>query len=205
MIAKHLELLVEEPSMEVFLRDLLPRILPADCSFNIHVFQGKRNLLDRLQTRLRGYTQWLPDDWRIIVIVDRDNDNCRDLKQRLEDEASNANLLTRSRANGRPWQVVNRLAIEELEAWYFGDWEAVRNVYPRVLPNVPNKARYRDPDAIQGGTWEAFERIMKKSGYFKGGLRKVEAARAISRHIDLARNRSISFSKFHGAIIEATA
>jgi hypothetical protein len=25
--------------------------------------------------------------------------------------------------------VVNRLAIEELEAWYFGDWEAVRAAY----------------------------------------------------------------------------
>lgn len=204
MIAKHLELLVEEPSMESFLRDLLPRILPADCSFNIHVFQGKRNLLDRLQTRLRGYTRWLPDDWRIIVIVDRDNDDCQELKKRLEDTVSQANLLTRSRANGQPWQVVNRLAIEELEAWYFGDWEAVRNAYPRVLPNVPNKARYRDPDAIQGGTWEVFERIMKKSGYFKGGLRKVEAARAISRYIDPARNFSCSFAKFHSAIIEAT-
>ena len=191
--------------MEAFLREFLPRILPTDCSFNIHAFQGKRNLLDRLQTRLQGYIRWMPDDWRIVVIVDRDNDNCQALKQRLEDTASETNLLTRSRASGLTWQVVNRLAIEELEAWYFGDWEAVRNAYPRVSPNVPNQAPYRDPDAIQGGTCEAFERIMKRGGYFREGLRKVEAARAISKCIDPVRNRSISFVLFYNAIIEATA
>ena len=37
MSARHLELLVEELSMEAFLRELLPRILPVDCSFEIHV------------------------------------------------------------------------------------------------------------------------------------------------------------------------
>ena len=34
------------------------------------------------------------------------------------------------------WQVVNRIAIEELQAWHFGDWEAARqaNPYPRAQP-----------------------------------------------------------------------
>ena len=31
MTARHLEFLVEEPSMEVFLRSLLPRVLPERC------------------------------------------------------------------------------------------------------------------------------------------------------------------------------
>ena len=205
MIARHLELLVEEPSMEVFLRELLPRILSADCDFEIHPFQGKLDLLGNLGNRLRGYAQWLPDDWRILVIVDRDDDDCRQLKQRLEDVASGANLRTRSQAGGRPWQLVNRVVIEELEAWYFGDWEAVRSAYPRVSPTVPNQSRYRNPDSVRGGTWEAFERILKGRGYFRTGLRKMEAARTVAAYIDPARNRSHSFTKFRDALVEATS
>ena len=205
MIAKNLELLVEEPSMEAFLQELLPRILPADCGFAIHTFQGKPDLLGHLENRLRGYAQWLPDDWRILVIVDRDDDDCRQLKRQLEDVASGTNLRTRSQAEGRLWQVVNRLAIEELEAWYFGDWEAVRSAYPRVSPTVPNQSRYRYPDSVRGGTWEAFERILKQRGYFRTGLRKIEAARAVATHIDPARNRSHSFIKFRDALVEATS
>ena len=205
MIARHLELLVEEPSMEVFLRELLPRILSADCDFEIHPFQGKLDLLGNLGNRLRGYAQWLPDDWRILVIVDRDDDDCRQLKQRLEDVASGANLRTRSQAGGRPWQLVNRVVIEELEAWYFGDWEAVRSAYPRVSPTVPNQSRYRNPDSVRGGTWEAFERILKGRGYFRTGLRKMEAARTVAAYIDPARNRSHSFTKFRDALVEAAS
>ncbi len=96
MTASHLKFLVEEPSMEAFLRALLPRLLPACCTFEVHPFQGKADLLGKLQNRLRGYAQWLPDDWRIIVVVDRDDDNCKTLKQHLEAMAAAAGLRTRS-------------------------------------------------------------------------------------------------------------
>ena len=204
MTARHLELLVEEPSMEAFLRALLPCVLPADRTFEVHAFQGKPDLLGKLQDRLRGYAQWLPDDWRLVVVVDRDDD-CLALKAQLEEAAAAAGLRTRTRAGRRPWQLVNRVAIEELEAWYFGDWQAVFSAYPRVSPTVPNQAGYRDPDAIRGGTWEAFERILQRRGYFKTGLRKVEAARAVGVHVDPRRSRSHSFVKFREAIVEATA
>ena len=191
--------------MEAFLRALLPRLLPQDRTFDVRVFQGKRDLLQKLESRLRAYARWLPDECRIVVMVDRDNDDCHALKAQLEKAAGRAGLLTRSRANARPWQLVNRVVIEELEAWYFGDWEAVRIAYPKVSSTIPNKAPYRVPDAIAGGTWEAFERILKRHGYFTTGLRKVEAARAIATHIDPARSRSHSFGLFARTIAEATA
>ena len=150
MTARHVEFLVEEPSMEAFLRALLPRLLPPDRSFDVRVFQGKPDLLRKLENRLRGYAKWLPEDHRIVVMVDRDNDECHALKVQLEETAGRAGLLTRSRAAGRPWQLVNRVVIEELEAWYFGDWDAVRAAYPRVSATIPNKAPYRVPDAIVG-------------------------------------------------------
>ena len=203
--ARRLEFLVEEPSMEAFLQGLLPRILPEGCEFEFRVFQGKQDLLRKLERRLLGYRHWLPADRRLVVVVDRDDGDCHALKERLERAAADADLLTRSRARGGPWQVVNRIAIEELEAWYFGDWEAVRQAYPKVPSNTPNQARYRDPDAIQGGTWEAFERLLKKRGHFRDGLRKIEAARAIAPNIDPARNRSRSFAAFRDVLAEATA
>jgi len=191
--------------MEAFLRALLPRLLPVGRTFDVHAFQGKTDLLGKLQARLHGYARWLPDDWRIVVVVDRDGDDCQVLKQQLEVMATVAGLRTRSRAGGMQWQLVNRIAIEELEAWYFGDWHAVCSAYPQVSPTVPNRAGYHDPDSICGGTWEAFERILQRHGYFRGGLRKVEAARAIASCVDPARSSSRSFVKFREAIVEAIA
>ncbi len=138
-----------------------------------------------------------------MVVLDRDDDDCRALKNQLEAIATESGLITRSRAGGNPWQVVNRIAIEELEAWYFGNWEAVCKAFPRVPPTIPNRAPYRNSDSIQGGTWESFERVMKRYGYFKEGLRKVTAAQAIAIHIDPARSHSTSFTKFYDAIVEA--
>ncbi|RMD61198.1 DUF4276 family protein [Candidatus Parcubacteria bacterium] len=202
MSVEHLEFLVEEPSMEAFLNALLPRLLPNQVNFRIHVFQGKMDLLQKLPHRLRGYASWLPDTWRIIVIVDRDNDDCHVLKARLESIANAEGLRTRTTGSGTSWQVVNRLAIEELEAWYFGDWDAVRRAYPRVPEGTSRQRNYRDPDAIPGGTWEAFERILQRAGYFKGGLRKIEAARRIGALIDPNRNQSHSFAVFRETLRE---
>ena len=191
--------------MEAFLSASLPNWLPAGISFAVHPHQGKADLLAKLTKRLRAYAAWLPEDWRVIVIVDRDDDDCLKLKESLECSVPTGRLESRSRAGSSSWQVVNRVAIEELEAWYFGDWEAVRAAYPKVSPDIPAQAKYRDPDAIQGGTWEAFERILKKRGYFSNGLRKIEAARSIGAHIDPSRNRSRSFSALKAAIDEACA
>ena len=203
-MGSHLELLVEEPSMEAFLQTLLER-MSSDFTFRVHAFRGKRDLLSNLESRLRGYSRWSPNSARIVALVDRDGDDCKQLKAILEEAASKSKLRTRAQAGGGSWQVVNRIAIEELEAWYFGDWDAVCAVYLRDSANIPQKAGYRDPGAIQGGTWQAFERILKRGGYFKTGLRKVEVARAIANYIDPQRSRSCSFVKFRDAIVEAVS
>ncbi|NPU94899.1 MAG: DUF4276 family protein [Gammaproteobacteria bacterium] len=196
---------VEEYSMEAALEQLLPKLL-GDVEFQIIRFQCKDDLLKQAPERLRGYASWLPDSWRILVLVDRDDDDCLLLKATLEKMAVAARLLTKTAAgNGQLFQVVNRIAIEELEAWFFGDWQAVRAAYPRVPTTIPNKAAFRDPDAVAGGTWEALERVMKKAGYFSTGLRKLELARSVAIHMDPARNGSRSFQAFIGAITAALA
>jgi len=191
--------------MEAFLRQVLPKLLGDGASYALHVYQGKRDLLSKLDSRLRAYATWLPNDARIVVLVDRDDADCRSLKARLEQAALAAGLRTRSTCTVQPWQAVTRIAIEELEAWFFGEWSAVRRAYPKLPANVPAKAAYRECDTIKGGTWEAFERLLKKAGYFAGGLRKVEAARAIGGVFDPANCRSPSFAALRDALAEAMA
>ena len=204
MAVSHVEVLVEEPSTEAALRMLLPRLV-GSLSFEVYPYQCKDDLLKRLPERLRGYSAWLPADWRVVIVMDRDDDDCRELKGRLERIAKDAHLRTRATAGGDAYQVVNRLAIEELEAWYFGDWNAVRAAYPRAPDGIPRQARYRNPDAVTGGTWEAFERILQRAGYFPTGLRKIEAARAIAEHWNADANRSHSFVVFRDVLREMAA
>ena len=199
----HLEFLVEEESAELALRNFLPRIIGDAASFDIHAFQGKSNLLGKLRQRLRGYRAWLPPDYRIVVIVDEDRQDCRQVKQELEEAAHQAGLVTRTSAPQRgAFQVFNRIAIEELEAWFFGDPEALVAAYPRVPPTIGSKSKYRNPDAIKGGTWEVLERVLQRAGYYPGGLPKREVARNISAHMQPERNTSRSFQVLRQALVQ---
>ncbi len=126
-----IEFLVEEPSAEAALTNLVPKIVGRNVPFRIHPYQGKQDLLGKLTQRLRGYARWLPGDWRIVVLVDRDRQDCKALKERLERSARDAGLHTKTMSGpDGPFQVLNRLAIEELEAWFFGDVEALVAAFP---------------------------------------------------------------------------
>lgn len=195
--------LVEEPSMEAALDHLLPKMV-GGIDVDIKPFQCKDDLLKNLPARLRGYSIWLPANWVLVVLVDRDDDDCNVLKQKLETMTAEAGLVSKTNAGpDNRFQVANRLAIEELEAWFFGDWAAVQAAYPRVPATIPQKAPFRRSDAIAGGTWEALERELKKAGYFKTGLRKLECARAVAQHMEPTRNTSPSFQAFRDVLIAA--
>jgi len=199
----HIEFLVEEPSAEAALRNLVPKILGPDVEFRVIRFQCKQDLLSNLPVRLKGYRKWIPADWRIVVLVDEDRQDCLELKRRLERAAVDARLVTKTNAeNSSTFQVLNRISIEELEAWFFGDVEAIHRAYPMIPSSLGTRSKYHDPDAIQGGTWEALERELQRKGYFLGGLAKIEAAKAISAHMDPDQNRSKSFQVFRDGLIE---
>jgi len=198
----HIEFLVEELSAEEALRNIVPHMISNADTFDIHAHQGKTDLLEKLPGRLRGYKSWIPSDWRIVILLDVDDDICLTLKQKLENIACTAGFITKSSACSQMnFQVVNRIAIEELEAWFFGDITAVNAAYPRISTNIVHKAKYRNPDAILGGTWEALETILQKAGYFKGGMPKTTVAREISTHMLPMRNISHSFQVFYAGII----
>ena len=188
--------------MEAFLQVLLPRLLPEACSHAIHPFEGKSDLRKKLRQRLSGYQPWLPEGHRVIVLVDRDGCDCRKLMREPEKAAADSRLRTRAQADGASWQVANCIVIQELEAWYFGDWQATRDAYPKVSPRIPARAKHRNPDAIQKPS-HALETILRRKKYFLGGLVKMQAARKIAAGIDPQRNQSPSFAMFFRVILEA--
>ena len=192
----HLLFFVEEPSLEAALINLLPKIIGEACIYQFIVFAGKQNLLNNLANRLCGYASWMPADWRIVVMIDEDREDCLVLKQRLEDAAHQAGLISKSQAQGGAFQILNRIIVEELEAWFIGDVNALRSVYPRLPASLGGKQKFRVPDAVTGGTRENLERLLMHYGYHAGGYSKRSAAVEISKYMNPEENRSHSFQVF---------
>lgn len=197
----HIEFLIEEASTEIVLSEIVPKILGEESTFKVHDFRGKSNLLKKLPNRMRGYGNLIKhqEDLRIVVLLDKDSQDCQTLKQTLEQIAAEADLTTRSSSND--FQVLNRIIIEELKAWFFGDIGAVREAYPKVPLSLTSRKSYRIPDEIKGGTWEALERILSSAGYYeKGFMPKTEVARNIAPFMNPEINSSKSFQVFRDGI-----
>jgi Domain of unknown function (DUF4276) len=194
-----LHVLVEGESEEALLRGWLPRLLPPGHSFFVIRHRGKgrlsRNpsrvpdvrregLLDQLPAKLRAYGRSLdPATDRVLVLVDADDDPCSALKQRLLEVLENC--------NPRP-AVLFRLAIEETEAFYLGDPQAIRRAFPQA--KLRRMASY-EQDSICG-TWELFQRVIGDT--FEN---KVQWADRMATHLGTAwsgsnANRSPSFRQF---------
>ncbi|MBI3481824.1 MAG: DUF4276 family protein, partial [Bacteroidetes bacterium] len=140
--------------------------------------------------------------YKIVVLVDRDKDDCLQLKKLLNKMADDAGLVKKSSSKNNVFQVLNRIAVEEIEAWFFGDADAMRAAYPKLSLNFETKAKYRMPDSITNA-WESMEGVLQRSGYFKTGLRKTEAAYEISKNMEPLKNRSKSFQVFWQGISDA--
>jgi hypothetical protein len=191
-----LHVLVEGDSEEALMRGWLPRFLPPGHSFVVIRHRGKgklprdplkvpdirrEGLLDQLPAKLRAYGRSLdPATDRVLVLVDADDDSCSELKQRL--------LSVLEECDPRP-VVLFRLAIEETEAFYLGDPQAIRRAFPQA--RLRRMSHYVQ-DSICG-TWELFQRVI--------GIPiedKVEWAERIAPHLGTTwqgnnANRSPSF------------
>lgn len=198
----HVDFLVEDESTQAALEQLLPKAFGDRVGYRIHPFGDKPTLLERLPNRLKGYAKWIANDYRIVVLVDEDRDDCRQLKRTLDAAVRAAGLTSRSQNPTGHHHVVTRIAVEELEAWFFGDVQALADAYPGVPRSLASRAPYRDPDAIRGGTWERLEAVLKQAGYYKAGIPKREVATRVAGRMDPARNTSKSFQAFWTVVAE---
>jgi hypothetical protein len=124
--------------------------------------------LDLLPATLRAYGRSLnPEVDRVLVLIDVDGDDCQALKARL--------LAIQGATT--PWPfVLFSLAIEEAEAFYLGDIEAIRKAFPAAMPR---KMKDYVQDSICG-TWEVFRDVIGADSE-----NKPEWARRIAPHLGI--------------------
>jgi len=168
--------MVEEPSMKELLKIILPKILPDDfenCLILPH--SGKSDLAKSIPIKLRA---WQNSDDKFIIVHDRDgNDDCRQLK---------AELLSLCE-DGRNDYLV-RIVCVELEAWYFGDLQAVSRAYGKDYTPLAMKSKYRNPDKL-GNAKEELRKLVPT-------YQPIGGARQIAAHMDVDSNTSHSFRVF---------
>lgn len=181
----HLVLLLEEQSMENVLKALLPKLSSQEeHSWELHSYFGKKNLLKQLPKLLRAYSRWIPEHYRIIIIVDQDRDDCSELKQSILSAVYECGLQDRA---------IVRIVVVMLETWYLGDPNALVAVFPKLKRlHISQKAIYRQVEARPNPA-EDIDRVLKSVGY--DGYLKVQHSIDISPHlnIDKGLNRAHSF------------
>lgn len=215
----HFEILVEDVSGKKALDILVPKIIGEDHTFTVHPYKGigripknlsvtgdaaKRILLDQLPRLLQGYGNVFahyPAETpaAVIVVCDLDDKCLKAFRQEL--------LAILHGCNPQP---ATRfcIAIEEGEAWFLGDMQAVKTAYPRAKDAILNA--YQN-DSICG-TWERLADAIYKGGCAalsaKGwravGAEKSQWAETIASHMDVARNSSPSFAYFRKKLLELT-
>lgn len=207
----HLEILVEDSSGAELLESLLPKILGSETphSWRIHAYKGigrlpadlkprqdpnKRILLGQLPRILQGYGK-TPGIDAVVVVLDSDENDCAEFLAELKEVVRSCNPAPRT---------LFRLAIEEIEAWYLGDREALLEAYPRARLEVLRRYVQDTPC----GTWELLadaihpggSAALKKAGWPLPGQKKHEWATKIGPLLDLERNESPSFGKLRDGL-----
>ncbi len=169
----HLVVFLEERSAKNVLDHVLPRILPKSWTFQTLPHQGKEDLKNSLRIKLSA---WLTPNTCFMVLLDQDSNDCKQVKQQIKQICQ---------ANNQP-DVLIRIACYELEAWYFGDLEAVASVYSSCNPQtIRNRAKFRNPDAITKPSSQLKHLIPEFS--------KGHASRLIPQHMSINNNTSPSF------------
>ncbi len=208
----HIEVLVEDSSGAKLIETLLPALIGAygeSHTWRIHPYKGigrlptglsptgdpsKRALLNQLPRLLAGYGKTVGID-AVVVVLDSDRRDCRTFLGEL-------NALLQS-CQPAP-NTLFRLAIEEVEAWYLGDRQALLAAYPRAKMGVLN--RYQQDTVC--GTWELLadathpggSAAIRKAGWPLPGQLKHEWAEKIGPHMRIDDNQSPSFCKLRDGL-----
>lgn len=203
----HIEVVVEDSSGAALVETLLPAMVGhqgAQHTWRVHAYKGigrlrsgltpksdpaKRVLLDQLPRLLAGYGK-TPGIDAVVVVLDSDRRDCKTFLSEL------TGLL--GQCQPAPLTLF-RLAIEEMEAWFFGDRHALLTAYPQAKKDV--LGRYAQDSVC--GTWELLAdaihpggfAAVRKAGWPLPGQLKHEWVTRIAPHMDIERNVSPSFGK----------
>ena len=208
----HIEFLVEDSSGKLLLQELLPKLLGGQGkphSWRLHSYKGigripkgltkagdpaKRILLDQLPRILQGYGRTKGID-AVVVMLDADRRNCVDFLTELKAIAESCEPTPKT---------LFRLAIEEMEAWYFGDIAALKTAYPKAKNDI--LCQYIQDSVCD--TWETLAdaiypggtAAIKKVGWPLPGQIKCEWAAKIGPLMKVDSNSSTSFCKLRDGV-----
>lgn len=212
----HFEILVEDQSGKKALDILVPKIIDDSHTYTVHSYKGigriprnmrdaddagKRILLDNLPKLLKGYGRTFAGYQNyfaaVILVCDLDDKCQKTFRDQLYNILISCNPKPKTRFC---------FAIEEGEAWFLGDLNAIKAAYPNAKDPILNS--YVN-DSICG-TWEKLADAIYKGGKAtlaaKGsqavGREKSKWAEEISPHMSIDNNQSPSFCHFREKIRE---
>lgn len=209
---QHFQFLIEDKSSEELIRILMSRLIldRDDMSFDCKPFKGlgklpkektinaikTGKLLQDLGIYLSGFDKRLGPYGKsavIIIVLDNDNRNPEVFKNEIVQ-------IARRHVHNVEYAVC--LAIEEVEAWLLGDYNAILRAYPNARISYWNSYVQ---DSICN-TWEHLADVIYPGGYQKMkkdcptykeiGAIKSEWAKTIGSYMDIDNNRSPSFNSF---------
>lgn len=171
--------LVEEQSMHVTLKGLLPKLFPSWVerdNWQCIPHEGKSDLEKSIPRKIRA---WRTPGVQFVVLRDQDAADCIKVKQKLIDLCLNA---------GRPDTLI-RIVCRELESWFLGDLNAVeQGLGLNGIAAYQNRKKFRNPDLLRNAAKE-LQRLTSMPG-------KVGPARSIAPYMNIETNSSQSFHVF---------
>lgn len=203
----HFEILVEGQTELTALSILIPKIVGdygAPNTWKIHKHRGvgrlpdnpqerpnphDPTLLHQLPAKLRAYSKNQDPTMAVIVLLDLDDKDKDELNTQLN------TLLEYCEAG---FEAEFKFAVEELEAWYMGDRNALLMFNPEIRQNILN-------NYIQDSICDTWEELAKADSPFvlTQGKRnsatqekKKEWSKKIPLHMDVNNNLSPSFNEF---------
>ncbi|MBN1448150.1 MAG: hypothetical protein JXA28_09480 [Bacteroidetes bacterium] len=213
----HFEFLVEDQSGKKALEILVPKIIGDSHTFKVHAYKGigripkgmrdtrnasHRILLENLPKLLKGYGKTFSGygsmyPASVFLVCDLDDKCFRAFRQELLEVLGSCNPSPTTRFC---------IAIEEGEAWFLGDFNALNKAYPNAKQDVLD--RYSQ-DSICG-TWELLADAvypggaahLESRGWQAVGMEKSNWAENISPYMDINSNRSPSFIYFRDKLLE---
>lgn len=213
----HLEILVEDQSGKKALDILVPKIIGGEHTFSVHAYKGvgripknlstkgrpqNRILLDRLPQLLRGYGKTFAGypseyDTAVILVCDLDDKCLKAFRRELQHILDACDPKPNTRFC---------IAIEEGEAWFLGDMQAIKAAYPKAKDSVLNSyvndsicgTREQLADAVYKGGAAA----LCAKGWQAVGAEKSLWAENICPNMDVEHNASPSFAYFRKKLLE---
>jgi hypothetical protein len=211
----HLEILIEDLSGKKSLEALIPKLTNAEDTFRIHPYKGigriprnmkdpedasRRILLDNLPKLLKGYGRtfngYPPTSPAAVVLVcDLDDRPFHVFLKELNGILDACNPAPTAEFC---------FAIEEGEAWFLGDNQALKTAYPNAKNHVLESYVQ---DSICG-TWEILadavyqggQKALSARGWQAVGAEKYRWAEKISPKMDVDNNNSPSFAFFRDTV-----